>query len=79
MNRDEVKLVFDNKDDRDKVADNYGSFGNDVYDNCAPIDKEDHPNDDKYSMTIQRDAIEDWERVGQDAKLYGADIETSVD
>ena len=78
MNRDEVKLVFDNKDDRDKVADNYGSFANGVYDSCARIDKEDSY-DDKHSLTIQRDAIEDWERVGQDAKLYGADIETSVD
>lgn len=79
MNRDEVKLVFDNKDDRDKVADQYGSYGNEVYGNNAYIEKEDDTYADKYSITLQRGDIEDWGRVGQDAKLYGADIQTSVD
>lgn len=79
MNRDEVKLVFDNEDDRDKVAEQYGAYGNGVCSNYAYIEKEDDTYDDKYSMTIQREDIENWSRVGQDANLYGADIQTSID
>ena len=44
MNRDEVKLVFDNEADRDKVADQYGTYGNGVCSNDANIEK----NDDSY-------------------------------
>lgn len=79
MKRNEVKLVFDNENDRDKVADQYGAYGNGVCSNSASIDKENNSYENKYSLTLQREDIEDWERVGQDAKLYGADIQTSID
>ena len=79
MKRDEIKLVFDNENDRDKVADQYGAYGNGVCSNSANIEKEDDSYENKYSLTLQREDIEDWERVGQDAKLYRADIQTSID
>lgn len=79
MKRDEVRLVFDNENDRDKVADQYGTYGNGVCSNNANIEKEDDTYENRFSLTLQREDIEDWERVGQDAKLYGADIQTSID
>ena len=44
MNRDEVKLVFDNSEDRDKVADQYGSYDNGVCSNSEikPEQKRNH-------------------------------------
>ena len=79
MKRDEVRLVFDNENDRDKVADQYGTYGNGVCSNSANIEKEDDTYENRFSLTLQREDIEDWERIGQDAKLYGADIQTSID
>ena len=33
----------------------------------------------KYEITIQRSEIEDFGRIGEDAKLYGAEVQTSID
>lgn len=77
MNRDEVKLVFDNKDYRDQVKEKYSTWRNEVYDYYSSIDTED--DDNKFSITLQRSGIEDASRIGQDAKLYGATIQTSVE
>lgn len=79
MKRDDVKLVFDRESDRDKVAEQYGTYDNGVCCNYANIEKDDDSYESKYSLTLQREDIEDWERVGQDAKLYGADIQTTTE
>lgn len=79
MNRDEVKLVFDKEADRDKVADQYGTYGNGVCSNYANIEKNDDSYESKYEITIQRSEIEDFGRIGEDAKLYGAEVQTSID
>lgn len=79
MNRDEVKLVFDNEADRDKVADQYGTYGNGVCSNYANIEKNDDSYESKYEIIIQRSEIEDFGRIGEDAKLYGAEVQTSID
>lgn len=79
MNRDEVKLVFDNENDRDKLVEQYGEYGNGVCRNDASIEKNDDSYNNKYEITLHRSEIEDWGRIGQDAKLYGADIQTSID
>ena len=52
MNRDEVKLVFDNEADRDKVAEQYGTYGNGVCSNYANIEKTDDNYESKYESTI---------------------------
>lgn len=39
MNSDEVKLVFDNEAERDKVAGQRGTYGNGVCSNYANIEK----------------------------------------
>lgn len=76
MNRNEVKLIFDNKDDRDKLVDQYSTDGNEVYNDNACIETEDDIDENKFSMNLQRDNIEDWRRIGQDARLFGANIQT---
>ena len=79
MNRDEVKLVFANEADRDKVADQYGSYDNGVCSNYANIEKTNDNYESKYEITIQRSEIKDFGRIGEDAKLYGAEVQTSID
>lgn len=79
MNRDEVKLVFDNEADRDKVADQYGTYGNGVCRNYANIEKNDDIYESKYEITIQRSEIDNFGRIGEDAKLYRAEVQTSID
>lgn len=79
MNRNEVKLVFDNVADRDKVADQYGAYGNGVCSDYANIEKNDDNYESKYEITIQRSEIEDFGRIGEDARLYGAEVQTSID
>ena len=74
-----VKLVFDNENDRDKLADQYGEYGNGVCRNDANIETNDDSSNNRYEIILQRSEIEDWRRIGQDAKLYGADIQTSID
>ena len=51
MNRDEVKLIFDNEADRDKVADQYGTYDNGVCRNYANIEKTDDSYENKYEIT----------------------------
>lgn len=41
--------------------------------------KNDDSYESKYEITIQRSEIEDFGRIGEDAKLYGADVQTSID
>ena len=77
MKSNEVKIVFDNKDDRDQVKEKYSTWHNGVYDYYSNIETED--DDNKFSITIHREGIEDAGRIGQDAKLYGATIQTSVE
>lgn len=79
MNRDEVKLIFDNEADRDKVADQYGTYDNGVCRNYANIEKTDDSYEKKYEITIPRSEIKDFGRIGEDAKLYGAEVQTSID
>lgn len=79
MKRDEVKLVFDNVADRDKVAEQYGTYGNGVYNNYANIEKTDDTYENKYELTLQRSEIENFGRIGEDAKLYSAEVQTSID
>lgn len=79
MNRNEVKLVFDNEEDRDKVAEQYSTYGNGICSDNANIEKTDDSYESKYEITIQRNEIEDFGRIGEDAKLYGADVQTSID
>ena len=79
MNRNEVKMVFDNAEDRDKVAEQYSTYGNGICSDNANIEKTDDSYESKYEITIQRSEIEDFGRIGEDAKLYGADVQTSID
>ena len=79
MERDEVKLVFDKEADRDKVAEQYGSYGNGVCNDYARIDKYDNSYENKFEIVLKRDEIKDFGRIGEDAKLYGADVQTSID
>lgn len=79
MNRGDVKLIFNNEADRDKVADQYGTYGNGVCSDYANIEKKDDSYESKYEITIQRSEIEDFRRMGEDAKLYGAEVQTSID
>ncbi len=79
MNRNEVKMVFDNAEDRDKVAEQYGTYGNGVCGDYAQIEKRDDIYENKYEITFQRSEIEDFGRIGEDAKLYGAEVQTSID
>lgn len=41
--------------------------------------KTDDSYENKYEITLQRSEIEDFGRIGEDAKLYGADVQTSID
>ena len=79
MERDEVKLVFDKEADRDKVAEQYESWGNGVCDDYAKIEKYDNSYENKFEIVLKRDEIKDFGRIGEDAKLYGADVQTSID
>ena len=79
MNRNEVKMDFDNAEDRDKVAEQYGTYGNGVCGDYAQIEKRDDIYENKYEITFQRSEIEDFGRIGEDAKLYGAEVQTSID
>ena len=78
MNRNEVKLVFDNEEDRDKVAEQYSTYGNGICSDNANIEKTDDSYESKYEITIQRSEIKDFGRIGEDAKLYGAEMQTSI-
>lgn len=73
----EVKLVFDNESDRDKIVNDYTGYDNGVYRYSADVKTDNDDYNGKYSATFNRGDIEDFTRMGQDAKLYGADIHTN--